>query len=132
MVSLGWVGQAPVRDMRVRDLPKCPPIAGILAYTTLPDRAATVRERWLTPCRHALPHGRGSDWGFTVVHFYVARLAGAVACQPWCHGSEPVHLLYSIRHLMYNPSDAWDRASLQVTDSAPPDIGNSAALIGGT
>src|ERR1019366_2811926 len=33
--------------MEVRDLPKCPPIARILAYTILPDRAATVRERWL-------------------------------------------------------------------------------------
>jgi hypothetical protein len=34
--------------MEVRDLLKCPPIARILAYTILPDRAATVRERSLT------------------------------------------------------------------------------------
>src|ERR1035438_2406037 len=26
--------------------------------------------------RHALPHGRGSDWGFTAVHFCVARPRG--------------------------------------------------------
>src|ERR1039457_7613983 len=31
------------------------PIARILAYTVLPDRAATVRERWLTPWQPCAP-----------------------------------------------------------------------------
>jgi hypothetical protein len=36
-------------------MPKCPPIARILAYAILPDRAATVRERWLTPRQACAP-----------------------------------------------------------------------------
>src|ERR1039457_3350857 len=42
-----------------QQLPKCPPIARILAYTLLPDRAATVRERWLTPQQACAPRPRG-------------------------------------------------------------------------
>src|ERR1035441_337867 len=42
------------------DLPKGPPIARILAYTILPDRAATVRERWLTPWQARAPDPEGT------------------------------------------------------------------------
>ena len=27
--------------------------------------------------RKPLPHGRGSDWGFTLIHFYTVRRYGA-------------------------------------------------------
>src|ERR1035438_6717141 len=44
-----------MRGLKVGDLPNCPPIEKILAYTILPDRAATVRERWLTPWQACAP-----------------------------------------------------------------------------
>src|ERR1039457_3401134 len=70
--GLVWSGLVWVPTYKCGDLPKGLPIAIILAYTILPDRAATVRERWLIT-RQACAPGRGSDWGFTAVHFYVAR-----------------------------------------------------------
>src|ERR1022692_1186980 len=71
-----------VCDIEVEDMPKCPPIARILAYTILPDRAATgcplgrgaladsvVGMRSLAPRAPRC----GSDGGFAAVHSYVAR-----------------------------------------------------------
>src|ERR1035441_9610004 len=37
------------------------PIARILAYSILPDRAATVRERWLTPRQATAPSQRSEE-----------------------------------------------------------------------
>ena len=72
----------------VRD--KCPPIARILAYTILPDRAATGcplgggaladSVAGMRSGPRGYP-GRGSDWGFTAVHFYVARLPPAATIE---------------------------------------------------
>src|ERR1022692_4484661 len=69
-----------VCDIEVEDMPKCRPIARILAYTLLPDRAATGcplgRGALADSAAGMRSDGRGSDWGFTAVHFYVAHSSG--------------------------------------------------------
>src|ERR1022692_4044334 len=53
-----------MRDTKVRRFGQMPAIARILAFTILPDRAATVRERWLTPWQACAPSRSRLGLGF--------------------------------------------------------------------
>src|ERR1022692_2022791 len=97
-----------VCDIEVEDMPKCRPIARILAYTILPDRAATGCPLGRGALADSVagmrsgPRGypaRGSDWGFTAVHFCVAHPAAPISLFGALQRHLPAGAIAAVPHL---------------------------------
>src|ERR1035441_8392802 len=59
-----------------------PPIAGILTYTILSDKAATLRERWLTPWQACAPDPEGTPVAARIGASRPSTFMSHARCEP--------------------------------------------------